>query len=237
MKHYQENNIHIWYDESLVSEPVETLFDITYWQKNNAIVGSATGRGTTWFIQLQKARAALRHYQRGGLFGKVVRDQYLFLGWRKTRSYAELALLQMLRDADVNVPRPIAARVEKKGLLYQADLLSEQISDASDLVGKLEIGQLSSECYRNIGLEIRKMHDAGINHTDLNIHNILLDSSGKVWIIDFDKCHTQSGSKWKSRNLERLLRSFKKEKIKKNINWNESEFNYLIDGYYTNRSK
>ncbi len=184
------------------------------------------------FIKLQSTIAALRHYHRGGLFGKIVRDQYLFLSLERTRSYAEFTLLQKLRGAGVNVPRPIAARVEQTGLFYRADLLSEKISEASDLVDKLQIERLSGDNYKKIGLEIRKMHDVGVNHTDLNIHNILLDSEGKVWIIDFDKCKQQSGQKWKESNLNRLLRSFNKEKLKNNIHWNEEEFTSLLNGYY-----
>ncbi|MGR5135924.1 3-deoxy-D-manno-octulosonic acid kinase [Vibrio jasicida] len=232
MKHYQENNTHVWYNESLITEPIESLFDINYWRSCNAIVGSASGRGTTWFIKLQSTIAALRHYHRGGLFGKIVRDQYLFLSLERTRSYAEFTLLQKLRGAGVNVPRPIAAKVEQTGLFYRADLLSEKISEASDLVDKLQIERLSGDNYKKIGIEIRKMHDVGVNHTDLNIHNILLDSEGKVWIIDFDKCRQQSGQKWKESNLNRLLRSFNKEKVKKNIHWNEEEFTSLLNGYY-----
>ncbi|WP_409934075.1 3-deoxy-D-manno-octulosonic acid kinase [Vibrio jasicida] len=231
MKHYQENNTHVWYDESLVTEPIESLFDINYWRSCNAIVGSASGRGTTWFIKLQSTIVALRHYHRGGLFGKIVRDQYLFLGLERTRSYAELALLQKLRGAGVNVPRPIAAKVEQTSLFYRADLLSEKISEASDLVDKLQVERLSSDDYQKIGLEIRKMHDVGVNHTDLNIHNILLDSEGKVWIIDFDKCKQQSGSQWKERNLDRLLRSFRKELGKREIHWSEGDFESLMLGY------
>ncbi|HHP0481261.1 MULTISPECIES: 3-deoxy-D-manno-octulosonic acid kinase [Vibrio harveyi group] len=231
MKHYQESNTHVWYDECLVTEPIESLFDINYWRSCNAIVGNASGRGTTWFIKLQSTIAALRHYHRGGLFGKIVRDQYLFLGLERTRSYAEFVLLQKLRSAGVNVPRPIAAKVEQIGLLYRADLLSEKISEASDLVDKLQVENLSNEDYQKIGLEIRKMHDVGVNHTDLNIHNILLDSEGKVWIIDFDKCKQQSGEQWKERNLNRLLRSFRKELGKRKIHWSEDDFESLMLGY------
>ena len=231
MKHYQESNTHVWYDECLVTEPIESLFDINYWRSCNAIVGNASGRGTTWFIKLQSTIAALRHYHRGGLFGKIVRDQYLFLGLERTRSYAEFVLLQKLRSAGVNVPRPIAAKVEQIGLLYRADLLSEKISEASDLVDKLQVEHLSNEDYKKIGLEIRKMHDVGVNHTDLNIHNILLDSEGKVWIIDFDKCKQQPGSQWKERNLDRLLRSFRKELAKREIHWSEGDFESLMLGY------
>ena len=231
MKHYQESNTHVWYDECLVTEPIESLFEINYWRSCNAIVGNASGRGTTWFIKLQSTIAALRHYHRGGLFGKIVRDQYLFLGLERTRSYAEFVLLQKLRSAGVNVPRPIAAKVEQIGLLYRADLLSEKIPEASDLVDKLQVERLSTDDYQKIGIEIRKMHDVGVNHTDLNIHNILLDSEGKVWIIDFDKCKQQSGNQWKERNLNRLLRSFRKELGKRKIHWSEDDFESLMLGY------
>ncbi|MGR2667504.1 3-deoxy-D-manno-octulosonic acid kinase [Vibrio campbellii] len=231
MKHYQESNTHVWYDECLVTEPIESLFEINYWRSCNAIVGNASGRGTTWFIKLQSTIAALRHYHRGGLFGKIVRDQYLFLGLERTRSYAEFVLLQKLRSAGVNVPRPIAAKVEQIGLLYRADLLSEKIPEASDLVDKLQVERLSTDDYQKIGIEIRKMHDVGVNHTDLNIHNILLNSEGKVWIIDFDKCKQQSGNQWKERNLNRLLRSFRKELGKRKIHWSEDDFESLMLGY------
>ena len=55
---------------------------------------------------------------------------------------------------------------------------------------------------------------SGVNHTDLNIHNILIDDKDKVWIIDFDKCHQASEGRWRELNLERLKRSFLKEKGK-----------------------
>jgi 3-deoxy-D-manno-octulosonic acid kinase len=116
-------------------------------------------------------------------------------------------------------------------LFYRADLLSEKISEASDLVDKLQVECLSSDDYQKIGVEVRKMHDVGVNHTDLNIHNILLDSEGKVWIIDFDKCKQQSGDQWKERNLDRLLRSFRKELAKREIHWSEGDFESLMLGY------
>ena len=49
-----------------------------YWQQQNKVIGSAQGRGTTWFVALGKMDAALRHYRRGGLFGKIIKDHYIF---------------------------------------------------------------------------------------------------------------------------------------------------------------
>ena len=232
IQQYQENNQVIWFDDEFIADPSQAIFDAEYWQSVNKVVGSATGRGTTWFVQLDTIPAALRHYRRGGLFGKLVKDQYWFSGWDKTRSAEEFQLLLTLIKAGVNVPRPIAARAVKVGRTYRADLLSERIPNARDLVSILQERTLSKEMYKKIGHEIAKMHNAGVNHTDLNIHNILLDDKDKVWIIDFDKCRLASEGQWKERNVERLKRSFHKEYRTRNILWDENSFRSLIIGYH-----
>lgn len=179
--------------------------------KNDAIIGSAKGRGTTWFVKGEKGEFALRHYHRGGLFGKLIKDSYWFSGLSNTRAYQELHLLQTLVQHQVNVPIPIAAKVIKSGFTYQADILVQKIANGKDLVAMLAREKLSEGMFEKIGREIRKMHDTNVNHTDLNIHNILIDNQSKVWIIDFDKCHQQEDSSWKQDNLSRLKRSFDKE--------------------------
>lgn len=231
MKTQQRKNQMIWYDEQLLSEDPHHCFDPQFWQAQNKILGSAQGRGTTWFVQTEKLAAALRHYRRGGLFGKLVNDHYWFSGWTSTRSYLEFDLLQRLRQAGVNVPRPIAARAVRTGLLYQADLLSEKIPHARDLVSVLQRQPLDEALYLSIGQMIRRMHDAQVNHTDLNIHNILLDDQQQVWLIDFDKCAAQRGERWKATNLERLERSFIKEQQRAGIHWQSEQWQAILTGY------
>jgi len=231
LKTVEQNNLYIVFDDSLIDENIERCFAPQYWQSANKVVGSASGRGTTWFVQLETMQGALRHYRRGGLFGKLIADHYLFLGWQKTRSVAEFRLLQKLIKSDVNVPKPIAARVVKKGLFYQADLLSEKIPDASDLVDLLQQRALTENEYKAIAIQIKKMHRAQVNHTDLNIHNILIDKDAKAWIIDFDKCYQEEGESWKAVNLQRLLRSFKKELKKRQIKWTIKDWQLLLKAY------
>jgi 3-deoxy-D-manno-octulosonic acid kinase len=185
VKKIQTKKQTIWYDESTLSDSPELCCDPEYWQQQNKIIGSAEGRGTTWFVALDNIDAALRHYRRGGLFGI------------------------------------------KRTFCYQADLLSQKIPNAQDLVAILQEKPLSKDMYQKIGNEIRKMHAAQVNHTDLNIHNILIDNKDKVWIIDFDKCYQQDGSDWKQGNWDRLKRSFVKEVNKRNIHWNEKEWLHL----------
>ncbi|GLQ74616.1 3-deoxy-D-manno-octulosonic acid kinase [Vibrio penaeicida] len=211
IKTHCSKNQKIWYDSNVIHHDLDRLFDIDYWQNQNKVIGQASGRGTTWFVDLGETHAALRHYRRGGLFGKLVKDQYVFTGFDKTRSALEFSLLGLMRKNGLNVPKPIAANAQKTGLTYRADIITEKIKNARDLVDILKSETLEARHYQQIGREIRKMHDLGINHTDLNIHNILMDEQEKFWIIDFDKCFQQSGESWKQGNLERLKRSFEKE--------------------------
>lgn len=224
-------NQRICFDENFVNDPLDQMFLPEYWQQQDRVLGKAQGRGTTWFVQMVNGNAALRHYRRGGLLGKWIKDSYFFIGWNRCRSLAEFQLLTELRQADVNVPRPIAAQAMRKGLFYQADILVELISDAQDLSHLLTSCALNAQHYQQIGAAIATMHKAQVNHTDLNIHNILLDKDNKVWLIDFDKCKKQSGNNWQRHNLERLFRSFKKEKTKANIIWNKAEFVHVLNGY------
>ncbi|MEL7290553.1 MAG: 3-deoxy-D-manno-octulosonic acid kinase [Pseudomonadota bacterium] len=231
IKQYKQGNQVIWYDSRLIDQPSDLLFDSSYWQQQQRVLGSAQGRGITWFVDMGPCHAALRHYRRGGLFGKLVEDKYLFTGWEQTRAYQELILLDQLKQAGVNVPKPIAARATKSGLSYQADILVEKIPGACDLVSILKQGKLSEKSYYHIGQMIAQMHQQQVNHTDLNIHNILLDSSQAVWIIDFDKCRKEAGAHWKQKNLERLKRSFAKECQRFAIHWSESDWLPLQQGY------
>ena len=225
-------NERVWYIPEQVSEPLTSIFNSEYWREQGKIVGQADGRGTTWFVRMQTTLAALRHYYRGGLFGKLVNDQYVFTGWENTRGHKECALLEYLHQAGVNVPRPIAARAVRHGWWYRADLLSTKIEQAADLVSVLSERSLTREEYQRIGTEIGKMHQALVNHSDLNIHNILLDQQGRIWLIDFDKCQQQKHQgAWQQANIARLKRSFIKEQKKRGIQWQLVEFNDVLEGY------
>jgi 3-deoxy-D-manno-octulosonic-acid transferase len=69
-------------------------------------------------------------------------------------------------------------------------------------------------------------------HSDLNCHNLLLDADGRAWIVDFDKCGIRSGEDWKAQNLERLLRSLRKEQGRRpGFHWDETGWDVLLQAY------
>jgi 3-deoxy-D-manno-octulosonic acid kinase len=208
-------------------------FDIAFWQQQNAVTGSSVGRNTTWFIGHQDDEWVLRHYYRGGLIGKWLKDRYCFSQLKKTRCYAELLLLEQMYQQGLKVPKPIAGYVVRQGLFYRADLLIEKIPHSQDLVQYLKHNQLSEFHWHNLGAMIAKFHEAGIYHSDLNAHNILINNNDEFYLIDFDKCDQRSVDKtWQQQNLTRLLRSFKKEDgLHANFNFEAKHWHWFSQGY------
>ena len=238
MLEFRQNNRFFLFDFDENKAEQAHFFEAAYWQRQNRILGSAQGRGTTWFLRtddLFGVNSALRHYYRGGLWGKINRDRYPFTSLQDTRSFAEFHLLNRLHQAGLPVPKPIGARVEKLAFnSYRADILTEKIENAQDLTAFLQQTTLSEEGWRQIGQLIRRLHDLQICHTDLNAHNILVqqtDEQQKYWLLDFDKCGQKSGSFWKQENLNRLQRSFLKEVGRMNIRFNPQDWQNLSEGY------
>lgn len=213
----------------------QTTFDPEAWRAANAVVGSATGRGTTWFVRHGQHQLVLKHYRRGGLIGKMVEDRYLYTGFERTRAIAEYRLLAWMRDRQLPVPAPVAAQIVCQGLYYRADLITQRIAGAKDLSQILQ-QPLAPNQIRRIGAVIANFHRLGIHHADLNIHNILLDAQDRVWIIDFDRGRRRPPGGWCEQNLHRLHISFQKEVDRLGIHWQASDWQQLLQGYYQGES-
>ena len=220
------------YDTLRTSNFSSEFFEPEYWRRHDAIEGSALGRGTTWFIRSGDSRFVLRHYRRGGLMAKVSKDAYLWRSEAETRSFAEWYLTYHLYRAGLPVPAPIAARYRRHGLLYRADLITQRIEDSESLAAKLLRGPISLTQWIAIGRCIRRFHDAGVYHADLNAHNILMDGRGGIFIIDFDRGHRRAPGSWKDANLARLRRSLDKI-VSRNpgVRFDDSDWQALIQGY------
>ncbi len=208
-------------------------FDESYWKDTDALQGQSLGRGTAYFFNHKKKSYILRHYRRGGLVGKLVKRSYFFTQLKKTRAYQELKLLKELRKYKLPVPKPVAVMVTVNGNSYQASIIMRTIKNADDLFTVLQKRSLTQDEWQQVGAMIRHFHNNGLYHSDLNIHNIMLNAKGKLWLIDFDKCYLmEPNSKKLEHNLERLLRSLRKEQEKQSeFHWQEQDWAQLLFGY------
>jgi 3-deoxy-D-manno-octulosonic acid kinase len=129
------------------------------------------------------------------------------------------------------VPVPVAARYTRTGSSYTGDIITERLPTVGSLSECLGTGALSIVTWISIGRCIRRFHDLGVCHADLNAHNVLLSEEG-VYLIDFDRCQLRRPGLWRDGNLVRLRRSLEK------VTWglpperfSESDWHGLLDGY------
>ncbi|MBW8822878.1 MAG: 3-deoxy-D-manno-octulosonic acid kinase [Xanthomonadales bacterium] len=170
------------------------------------------GRGSAWFVHGPFGDGVLRHYRRGGAMARLSQDRYLWGGEERVRSVAELHLLEALHARELPVPVPIAAAWWRDGATYRAAIIIARIPDAHTLASELAAGIDNEGGWRDAGAMIARFHAAGLEHGDLNAHNILFDAAAKPWLIDFDKSHLHSKPDHRraKANLSRLERSILK---------------------------
>lgn len=215
-----------WFLNASSAAPV-TLdwFRPQYWMARDAVIARHTGRGAAIGFEAEGRRYLLRHYLRGGVVAAFSAERYLWLGEARTRSLTELKLSLRLHAGGLPVPQPVAVRYEHSGWGYTADIITDYLPDTRTLAASLAEADLGLPTWAAIGRTIRRFHDWGLDHADLNAHNILLRGTDEVFLIDFDRARQRrrrlpateaqlleaapckSPGLWADANLARLRRS------------------------------
>jgi 3-deoxy-D-manno-octulosonic acid kinase len=220
----------ILYDETRAVKPDDRLFTRECWADRS---GTAKGgRGQVVFIRDGARRWVLRHYLRGGFMARWVTDSYLWLGEDRTRSFREWRLLSLLHSQGFPVPCPVAARYVRAGCVYRADLITEEIPETRTLADRITGAALTLAVWEEIGRVIRRLHQRGVHHADLNAHNLLLGADESVYVIDFDRGRIRTQGQWQERVLKRLKRSLEKVKGQRaDVRYGEAEWSAVEAGY------
>ncbi|MGI9246126.1 MAG: 3-deoxy-D-manno-octulosonic acid kinase [Steroidobacteraceae bacterium] len=199
------------YDASRLGQSGAEVFDPAHWLARGALDSARGGRGMVAFLRTADGDGwVLRHYRRGGLVAKLLADAYFWTGAERSRSFAEFRLLQRLRAWDLPVPAPIAARYLRAGLFYRADLITAELPSRRTVARALADGPLPADTWIAIGRCVGQLHARGVNHADLNAHNLLLGEDGAVYVLDFDRGRVRPRGHWEQRVLARLERSLRK---------------------------
>ena len=218
----------ILFDRTQVRQPDPQWFDPAYWVDAAQVVGEG-GRGGAWFIDFGEGDAFLRHYLRGGLVAKLSHDAHLWRGIQHVRSFAEFRLLRVLRNKKLPVPMPFAAWYRREGLHYRAAILMQRLPDVHSL-GALAADEQAP--WAAAGELVARFHRTGLDHADLNAHNILFDVAGQGWMIDFDRSRLRiPATAWREANLLRLQRSLRKLAGRHSIARVDAEFGLLRAAY------
>ncbi len=226
---------HILYDANRQPNIDASWFDPDYWRRQQCITGTAQGRGSTVFFTCQERDYALRHYHRGGLVAKIIKDWYCWTGLDNTRAWREWHLLAKLCQLGLPAPIPVAAHVFRRGCQYQADLISERIVDTVSLADSLSERRLSNVLWQQLGVTIAAFHNKGVDHADLNAHNVLMQNE-RFYVIDFDRGKIRAWpGKWQQANIDRFLRSLRKlARLRQSFHFQPDNWQAFARGYTAN---
>ncbi len=222
----------ILYDDRLMNEIDENIFETDFWKMDKEAQPQSMGRGTVYFVKIQDQPCVLRHYNRGGLVAKLILDKYLWMGEHNTRSFKEWHLLNDMVKKQLPVPAPVAARYVRNGIYYKADIITREIPDIESLSDKLLGNSMTEQLWENIGECIAKFHNHGVFHMDLNVENIQIGQNNQVFLLDFDKGKiSESLRRLSDSNLMRLKRSIAKVTQLKQLAFPSSGWDKCITKY------
>ncbi|NNE06789.1 MAG: 3-deoxy-D-manno-octulosonic acid kinase [Xanthomonadales bacterium] len=224
----------IVYDADRVTDPEPQMFSPEHWKAQYAVRGSAPGRGSALFLDTPMGAAVLRRYYRGGWPARFSRDRYLFTGWERTRAWVEFRLLARLFADGLPVPAPWAGYADRSGLAYRCALLMQRLPGTVTLDALIAGQKAGPALFARVGVCIRRFHEAGVHHADLNVRNVLVDEpGGRVYLVDFDRGRYRPGSPVDGKaNLRRLRRSLQKHWPMARHPEMGSAWKALLDGYH-----
>jgi hypothetical protein len=183
------------------------------WERRLVAPAGPSGRGPSAIVELPSAGPAhLKRLRRGGLAGPLWGDR--FVGTRRVLDNVRVPV--ELRRREVSTPAPLALLIDGVGSrLVRAWLAVERI-EAEDLRAWLVPGRPGgTEALAKAMALVRRMHERGLEHRDLNLGNLLI-RTGRVpeaFVIDLDGARLHPGPlgfRACQRALRRLERSYVK---------------------------
>ena len=181
-----------------------------------AVVSVLGGRTSTTAAQLDGiGSVVIKHYRRGGLIRYFIKHRYLKFG--KTRAQREFELLDIVGNLGINIPQPIAY-AHRGRLIYRAWLVTREIHQPSSLAClSLQDEKKTKAAMASVIEQIVSLIQNDILHVDLHPGNVLVDATGKVYLLDFDKGTVYHGNRQKliNRYFSRWQRAVKKHGLPK----------------------
>jgi 3-deoxy-D-manno-octulosonic acid kinase len=173
------------------------------------------GRGAVPSVPLRRdVSVILRRYQHGGLFGRLTG----MLHWGPSRALLELRVTARAEAAGAPVPH-VACLVlwPAAGPFWSALIGTREERGATDLLEFLrgaDDPRARRAILREVGAAVRRLHDAGVDHRDLQLRNVLVveeDGKRRIVVVDLDRAvyHPRGrlAPRLRASNLGRLTRS------------------------------
>ena len=141
------------------------------------------------------------------------------------RRYRTIHEPQLMHEAKkAGIPTPIIFLIDVKNATIEMEYIEgTQIKRLFDKVSKSELERLCFE----IGKLIGKLHDCGIVHGDLTTSNMILNSEGKIFFVDFGL--GEKTAELESRGVD--LHLMKRALQSTHFGFSQECFSSIIKGY------
>ncbi|MEM9177387.1 MAG: lipopolysaccharide kinase InaA family protein [Myxococcota bacterium] len=162
------------------------------------------------------APVRVRPGRRGGWLGPLLGARYA----GPARPLREHALVVALHGEGLPVAQPVFAAAWRVGLSWRCAVATVEQPAAADLAAWLDAETTRSirlQAARAVARALRRLHDAGVTHGDLQLRNLLLEPGDRpdrprCTVVDFDRARRGAALPAAARLREwmRLARSLEK---------------------------
>jgi 3-deoxy-D-manno-octulosonic acid kinase len=179
----------------------------------------------------------VRHARRGGMLAPLLRDVYL----GSPRFLREIAMSRHLAQAGIPTPEVVAGVMYPAGMGHRADVATSRV-DGRDLAeiffgAQQPAGERREAILHAVGGTVRRLHNAGLIHPDLQLRNVLVEDpprpSPTIFLLDVDTCRAipkgdDASRRW---NLARFARSWEKFNRQSGVRLTEDDRAAFAAGY------
>ncbi len=180
----------------------------------------------------------VRRSSHGGLLRFATGERYL----DPSRPFVEAALAERLAHAGVPTAPVVAARAQRLDPCgWRLELVVRRIADARDLGSIMESARatrrrLPPVLLRATGALVRRLHDLGFEHADLQPNNLLVQGAperASLFVLDLDgsRFHESMEEGLRARNLARLARFVARREARDGISLSRSDWLRVLRGY------
>ena len=195
-------------------------------EADSAPADTPGGRGAlSRFSWLPGRDGLVRPCRRGGVMRFLGRNYVL-----ENRPLREFEAHCEAVARGIPAPTPLGIAWQRTGGFLRGALATEAVN-APDLLAWLRLPEnanpsAQATTLRRCGALVRKMHDAGVWHADLQVKNLLVSPEGPM-LIDFDGARVGAppGNVNRARNLLRFRRSLERRGLEPGL------FDAFLEGY------
>jgi len=180
----------LWLAEGFEPAAIELGLDHRSGWERHIAAGVHAGRGKVAFVETDAGSVMLKQLRRGGVAGPIWRERFP----SRRRLMANLTLPALARERGIATPPAVALLLIASGpSLWRGWLAVRTVPGAVDFIDRVRERPPTHDEWAEALGAVRRLHDAGFGHPDLNLGNLMVDAAGDIWVIDLDRCRVRAG--------------------------------------------